>query len=431
MEQGRVVRPLGAFERTIDFYTHRNPVQFSLVAELDHRVSARTLASALAALRDRHPLLGVAVDRTAPEAVFRACEGAIPHETAADGTPWQSVVAVEQTRPIPPEPGPLARAVLVPRESGCAVVLTFAHQIADGVGGLRALLDLVAALGGEELARGDVPQAQEELLARVGTAADSGETATGTPADSGETATSTPAEDDERMSAVGELVPFSGRRPHVDALALDQGLTARLVRRCRQERTSVHAALCAAATVVLHRRGREFVRVLSPVDLRRAAGLPDEVVVRFAGARTGSATHGVEGFWTLSRRTRASLSRQRTPAALAAGAAALAAHPPSGSGDAEAMMTAATAADLQITNLGVAHPSRQGPCALSALWGPAQITQLRGEHVLGVVTVGGRLRMTELTHDPVPGLVPEMGAVLAEACAESPRGLPDDEGERD
>jgi hypothetical protein len=141
MSQGRIVRPLGTFERAIDFYVQRNPVRFSLVAEMDRRVSASTLALALAALRDRHPLLRVAVDRAASEAVFRACEGAIPFEVAADGTPWRSVVAVEQMRPIPPTPGPLARAVLIPRESGCAVVLTFAHQIADGVGGLRALLD--------------------------------------------------------------------------------------------------------------------------------------------------------------------------------------------------------------------------------------------------------------------------------------------------
>ena len=104
--------------------------------------------------------------------------------------------------------------------------------------------------------------------------------------------------------------------------------------------------------------------------------------------------------------------------ALKAGSAALAGQPPASGGDAEAMMTAATAADIQITNLGVADRDGQATGTLSALWGPAQITQLRGEHVLGVVTAGGRLRMTELTHDPVAGLVAEMGAVLAEACAE-------------
>ncbi|MGV9853019.1 phthiocerol/phthiodiolone dimycocerosyl transferase family protein [Streptomyces sp. NPDC003442] len=439
MSQGRVVRPLGVCERTIDFYMHRNPLQFSLVAEMDRPVPAGVLASALATLQDRHPLLGVAVDRAAPEAVYRVSEGAIPLEVAADGTPWQSVVAAEQTRPIPPAPGPLARAVLVPQEPGCAIVLTFAHQITDGVGGLRALLDLVAALDGEELTPpGDVPHVQEDLLARLGGAARlDGAAHLGGAADAGDATADPPLDDDERMSAVGELTPFSGRTPHVDTLALDRGLTTRLVRRCRQEGTSVHAALCAAATVVFHRRGREFVRVLTPVDLRRAVGLPDEVVNRFTGVRTGSAAHDAKDFWAFSRRTRASLALQRTPAALQAGAAALAQHAPSSPGDAEAMMSAATAADIQITNLGVAYPSgqspgrqspgrqnpsRQSPSGLSALWGPAQITQLRGEHILGVVTVGGRLRMTELTHDPVAGLVPEIGAVLAEACAESPHG---------
>jgi hypothetical protein len=422
--RGRIVRPLGAFERTIDLYMHHNPVQFSLVAELDRRESRATLVPALAALQDRHPLLAVAVDRAGPEAVFRVSEGAIPLQVVADGTPWQAVVAAEQTRPIPPTPGPLVRAVLVPGEPGpSAVVLTFAHQIADGVGGLRALLDLVAALGGEDLARGGVPGTQEDLLSRTGR-----EAGDGGAADGGAAAPGTPPEEDARMDAVGELVPFSGRVPHVDALALGEGLTERLVHRCRLERTSVHAALCAAAATVLHREGREFVRVLSPMDLRRAVGLPDEVAVRFAGARTASTADEAKDFWALARRTGGSLARLRAPNALRAGAEAVAEHPPGSSGDAEAMMAAATAADIQITNLGVAgvsggaHPGGQSLAALSALWGPAQTTQLRGEHVLGVVTVGGRLRMTELTRDPVAGLVPRMGAVLAEACAEPIRG---------
>ncbi|MFS7874603.1 hypothetical protein ACEYXF_14915 [Streptomyces asiaticus] len=44
MRQGRVVRPLGASERTIDFYIHRNALQLSLVAEMDRPVSASVLA---------------------------------------------------------------------------------------------------------------------------------------------------------------------------------------------------------------------------------------------------------------------------------------------------------------------------------------------------------------------------------------------------
>lgn len=405
---GEPVRTLGAFERTIDFYMRRNPVQFSLVAEVAHPVTAPALTAALGRLQQAHPLLRVAVDRSGPQAVFREAEGAIPVETAADGTPWQSVVAAEQTRPIPATPGPLVRAVLLPHGAHCQIVLTFAHQITDGTGALRALLDLVAALDGAELPAGGVPAAQEELLARL-------EAPAAVPAPGA------PAEGDERMDAPGELVAFAGRTPHVDALALDPELTERLVRRSRLEHTSVHAALCAAAAVVFHRRGREFVRVLSPVDLRRAAGLADDVVVRFAGARTGSTADEAKDFWTLARSTHAALSGQRAPDALQAGSAALAAHAPANGSEAESMMTAATAADIQITNLGAVDPGRQHLSAVSALWGPAQITQLSGEHILGVVTAGGQLRMTELTHDPVAALLPELAAVLAEECAPAVR----------
>lgn len=409
--KGGTLRPLGAFERTIDLYMRRNPVQFSFVAELNRPVRATALATALAQLQDRHPLLRAQVEQDGPQAVFRTSPGTIPVTTAPGGTPWQAVLAQEQTRPIPAAPGPLARAVLVPRDGACALVLTFAHQIADGVGGLQALLDLVAALAGEELAPSGVPGAQEDLLAALPPVPD-------TPLEGA--ADDAPPAGDPRMDAPGELTPFTGRLPHVDTLALDRGLTTRLVRRCRTESTSVHAALCAAATVVLHRAGRPYVRVLSPVDLRRSAGLPEEVVVRFAAARTGSDARELPGFWTLARRTRDSLLAQRAPQFLVAGAAALAAHAPGGTGEAEAMMAAATAADIQITNVGVARPGPAASGLLSALWGPAQTTQLSGEHLLGVVTVADRLRLTECTHDPVPGFVPQLAAVLAASCEDTP-----------
>ncbi|GAA4823184.1 peptide synthetase [Streptomyces ziwulingensis] len=407
---GAPVRSLGAFERAIDLYMWRNPVQFSLVAEVGHSLAEAELKTGLARLQDLHPLLRVAVDRDGPAAVYRETDGLITVGTAAPGTPWQAVVIHEQTRPIPAHPGPLARAVLIPAAEGCSLVLTFAHQITDGTGALRVLLDLLAVLDSDgdvpKRAPSGVPQAQEDLLARLEAAPDTGDAEAGPS-----------AEDDERMHAAGELRPFSGRPPHVDALALDRDLTARLVARCRTEEVSVHAALCAAACTVFHRGGRDFVRVLSPVDLRRAAGLPDDVANRFAGARTASTADDAKDFWALARHHHQGLARQRTPGVLRTGSAVLVQHPPTTPEEAEAMMAAVTAADIQITNLGAAGPDAAG-LGVSALWGPAQITQLRGEHVLGVVTVGGRLRMTELTHDPVPALVPGMAAVLAQACAE-------------
>ncbi|MFF9579631.1 peptide synthetase [Streptomyces rubiginosohelvolus] len=401
------MRELGAFERTIDLYMHRNPVQFSLVAEFDREVSEPALVRALGRVQKRHPLLRVSVDRRGRRARYRRAEGRISVESAAAGTPWQAIVADEQTRPIAPEPGPLARAVLVPGETGSVVVVTFAHQITDGSGAVRVLTDLVTALDGggaseEEPSWHVVPPCQEDLLSAL---------------DTTRAEIDTPQE--SHADAPGELTPFSARTPHVSSLALPDGLTARLVGRCRDENVSVHAALCAAACTVFHREGRDRVRVLSPVDLRRAAGLPDGVANRFAGARTVSEKAEAGDFWGLARRHHRALERQRTPYVLKAGAQALVQQPPTTPEEAEAMMAAVTAADIQITNLGAVETSANGRSGPVAVWGPAQTTQLRGEHVLGVVTVGGRLRMTELTHDPVAVLLPAMASVLAQQCAAS------------
>lgn len=178
------------------------------------------------------------------------------------------------------------------------------------------------------------------------------------------------------MNAPGELTPYTARAPHVSALALQGGLTARLVTRCRAENVSVHAALCAAASTVFHRAGRRQVRVLSPIDLRRAAGLPDAVANRFAGARTESQASQAEHFWELARHHHQDLEHQRTPQMLKAGSEALAQQAPVTSEEAEAMMTVATAADIQITNLGVVQASEHNRTCLTAVWGPAQTTQL-------------------------------------------------------
>ncbi|MFE8910502.1 peptide synthetase [Streptomyces globisporus] len=401
------VRELGAFERTIDLYMQRNPVQFSLVAEIDRKVSEQTLARALQTVQAQHPLLRVSVDRRAPQARYRWADDPIRIEAATEGTPWQAVVAGEQTRPIAQEPGPLVRTVLIPAETGSVIVLTFAHQITDGTGGMRVVADLVAVLDGVEGVEGvkrpnsgwDVPPSQETLLQALDAAAPPAE----------------PSQD-ELMNPPGELTRFSGRTPHVSALALQRGLTARLIRRCRAESVSVHAALCAAASAVFHRAGRTRVRVLSPIDLRRAAGLPDAVANRFAGARTVSEASQAGDFWELARHHHKALERQRAPQVLKTGSEALTQQPPTTPEEAEAMMTAATAADIQITNLGVWPTPAHDRTCLTALWGPAQTTQLRGEHVLGVATHKGRLRMTELTHAPVAVLLPDMATVLAQQC---------------
>lgn len=150
----------------------RNPVQFSLTAELTRDVCEEELTQALHHLQRVHPLLAAEVDRTdhddhrAAGAVFRHAAGAIPVRVDRDTT-WQREAAVEQTEPIEPASGPLARAVLIPAGNGrvgATVVVTFAHQISDGSGAVRAIQDLATIITRSLVAPSGLPAAQEELL---------------------------------------------------------------------------------------------------------------------------------------------------------------------------------------------------------------------------------------------------------------------------
>ncbi|MDQ2738315.1 MAG: hypothetical protein M3Y35_06810, partial [Actinomycetota bacterium] len=118
-------------------------------------------------------------------------------------------------------------------------------------------------------------------------------------------------------------------------------------------------------------------------------------------------------FWTLARDASRQLDTARRPQALRAAALGLAAFAPTTPEAAETAMLAATGADIEITNLGVA---RFEGSTVTALWGPTMTTQVDGEQIFGVVTQGGVLRMVNTTRTPLDGLVTHIGELLTFAC---------------
>ena len=414
----RFLRPLGEFERVIDLYMHCNPVQFSLTAEFARDVPELELRQAFQELQRIHPLLTAEVDRrdkndprtTSP--MFRHTTETIPIRVASDTT-WQREAATEQTKPIEPAPGPLVRAVLIPSGNGHAgstVVVTFAHQITDGRGALRAFEDLTAILNGAKLTPMRLPAAQEDLLTNLAptSAPDKDTTQRGAALEQQGA--------DIVASPPGRLRPFDGSLPTVQSGELGGEGTRRLLERSREESCTVQAALCAAAASVLFKQGkRDRVRINVPIDLRRAVGLDDEVVVRFSATTVVLDPSEETGFWELSRSASAQLGAARHPDTVRASALTLAQLAPTTADEAEEAMLAATTADIEITNLGVTRASTLGQ-EVHALWGPAMTTQVAGEQILGVVTHGDVLRMVNVTHDPIANLVGNIRSELENAC---------------
>jgi hypothetical protein len=383
VESHQLLRPLGAFEHIIDLYISRNPVQFSLVAELRSAVSAGQLQRALALLQQTHPLLAAGIDRAGERPVFRRSTEPIPVREVRTGD-WRRAAAEEQTRPIDATGSPLARATLLSGDRGSVIILTFSHQITDGRGALRAVHDLLAILSGRSLASWPVPLDQERLLAHLGPAIPPVEH---TPSAATDT-------------VVAPTRPFDATAPNIEVADLDRATTERLRANARTNGSTVQGALCAAAAqIITAHTGADSIRINVPIDLRTALNLEDEVVNRFTATTVALRASVQTAFWPLAQDATAQLRAARHTARNAA--LGLASLRPADAMEAEAAMLAATTADLEITNLGTSEPNTS---SAAAIWGPTMTTQVRDERILGVITHAGSLRLVLTTHGDPTGL---------------------------
>jgi len=418
-EPSRVLRPLGAFEQVFHLYIQHNPTHFCIpirVAGPADAVSAEQLASALTGLQTVHPQLaaaivdGAAEDGRARTAEFHRSEASAPLAVVPAGTRWEDVIADEQTRRFDAEHGPLWRATLIPAETGAGpdgqtvgIVLTFDHRSTDGVGGIRAVLDLVRLLDGQHLDPEPVPVAQEELLHELAAG----------PQD----APPPPRPGDPRLTAPGELRPFDAVRPEVTSRSLDQRATAALIAAARAHGTSVQGALCAAASQVLAGAGRDYIRINTPIDLRRNLGLPEAVALRLMPSLAGRPAEETTDFWALARAVADDLLPLRSLQGILAVSGAVESTVPADADGADTWMLAVSSLDMMVTNLGVVEAPATSTVRLVDIGGLGMSIRMAGEQILGAVTFGGSLRMTNVAHDPVPGLLDLIAAVLLQASA--------------
>lgn len=404
-----LVRPIGATERLFYRYSEANPTHFLLVAEFDTNLAENPLHSALAAIQRRHPLLAVHVhDHPVSRLGFYRRDAVAPIPLAvrpATGASWQTVAADELSRPFDRSAAPLIRATLLRSPSASTLLLTFDHTIADGISSVRVLEDLVAALNDKPLLPRPIPQPLEDLLIQNVRSSDLG---------SG-------ADRDARMAEPSTLRTFDGTRPRVYAVSLPRDDTARLVRRCRDELTTVHAALLVAASSVRGRmHGESFVRSLSPIDVRKLIGDPDDCAIRFSCTTAGLPTTDNQPFWSRARTMTRELTAARSAAGVLAASAALSQAISAGAdrADAEDVFTRQLPWELLMTNLGRQQIARTGPLHPTALWGPIVQSQTAGEYVTGIVTYERRMRLVAVGYQPTGYFLDGIVAALAEAVRE-------------
>jgi NRPS condensation-like uncharacterized protein len=415
---GALVRPLGAFERMYQRRQQKSTMHFCMVAVLADDLDPFTLAAALRAVQQRHPLLNVHVEdhpQTGLGFYRPAYVPPIPINViyAEAGRSWRDVVAAELTRPFDTSCAPMMRVVL--QRSGpstpAAIVLTVDHAIADGLSAGNILRDLFAALNDCELQALPVPPSQEEL---IGALRDGQPAAVQAANDQPQTV------QPDWLSTPSGIRPFDGAAPHICTVCFGKDLTGRLVARARAERTTVHSALVSAMTQVLIESGRnEYVRMTTAIDFRSHIGVHDDVCLYFTATRTAFTREQLTDLWDMARTVGDQLAAARSLPALLAVSAAVEQFIPADATtqDAEDFMLGGLSFEAFASNLGVLDMGAPGAVRPVAIWGPAILIQVHGELSTGICTFNGQLRMITASYHPFPGYLDRVRDVLDAACS--------------
>jgi len=404
------IRPLGCGERFFHLYSLAFPVHFCLVAEIEGTLDSARFAAALDQVRRRHSALRVCiVDDAETGPAFHRIDDPIELHTApvAATADWRAVVEGELNLPFDAVRGPLMRAMALWAPDGASIVLTFHHAAMDALSGTRVLHDVMRALAGESLEVLPPCPPVEEMIAGF---------APGLPFVKGVSRA-------ETSSKAGAPVALAPDRfmANVAIMEWDKEETARLLRSCKVNGTTVHGAICAAASRHLPASEANVVRMHCPVDLgrimkREAAGCG----VFIAAGIVEIATTRRRTLWDDARDIVHRLRTVRSPAAVAGMLQWIAAEipPTAGKENVAALFASLPQSSAVISNLGVLPLAVEyGSLKLKAVWGPALLTNLpANRQTIGVSTFAGQLRMVHQSYEPISGLLEAIRETLLTAC---------------
>jgi hypothetical protein len=404
------VRALGPLERLFWLLDQASSAHFSLVAEVEGTSAVADWRAAIDHVQRRHPFLSVCIDTDeGSDPYFRHIpDKRIPIRVVyadASQPQWLAELERELGTPFDPASAPLVRAVLLHEPDRAALILTGHHSIADALSLSFVIRDILLELSGTRLEPLGATPSVESLVDSIEVDGPAGQ-----------------AKETVRVPpSVAHL--RRGIRPHVRALALTAGLTARLRERARQEKTTVHGALSAAVAIAGTKAVADWkengVRILSPVDVRKVVGAGESCGVFFGGVgvllRAGAQTD----FWELARAARNGVADAQTAAGAKEFFAGLrqAVSPELNPETAWKVAEHGFAHDVLLSNLGdLRYGTSFGRFKLEAMWGPPVIGGMEGGITVGVATANGSLRLLQGSHAPAPFVLEEMERALTAAC---------------
>lgn len=309
-------RKLGSSEYVTWLSDQVGSLNFITVARLSGSVDETILQKALDVLCQRHPLLKTRIDIEEDYPVFVSDN--VPHiplrtEPRRSDDHWISETEKEMNNLFSWSEGPLVRVVLLKGADVSDILVTFHHTIGEAVSGIYFVYHLLTAV--EHLTKGDTPEIHvlperppvEELLPSTARNI-RGLVKTGVLIS--KQVASILVQHPQKLPKDGDLFA-ENRRARFIHHAFSPEETESLIKQCREQKTTVHGALCAAvlqaaANQVCSSEDKPVtIGCMSAVDLRPFLNPPiGEEIGFFVSMVITAHRVGTDTFWDVARDVR-------------------------------------------------------------------------------------------------------------------------------
>ena len=403
-------RLLGASEK-IFWLNEQDATQVAIMAQIKGKFSVEQLNLALTQVQQQHLLLRVriALDE-AQNPWFVEDTSNIPLRVVPrkGEQHWQKELEQELGQPFVSHQAPLVRVALIHSTDVSELIITSHHSISDGASKLLLIRDIVRALATPETSISSqslpiIPAMEDLILGQVDENLLSLNSKNQKTSWQQKSSLSTKLTESPTQFSNATVEQTSQILPDIHFAALSPEKTSLLISRCRQEQTTVHAAICSAFLVAIANQNpsekQQAIECFSAINIREH--LRPVVEEQFGYYAHGKATLQTltpnASLWEVARSFKDRLNQEITPKKVFEDILRkqewLSTNP-----DLTQFQQAISEnldRTLIVSNLGrVTFSPQFGQLQVQAIYGPIGIPPGRNQWVVGAVTVGKQLFLT-------------------------------------
>jgi NRPS condensation-like uncharacterized protein len=401
------LRDLDGFEEYIWLMEHNTNLSHSIVFEVHGATTTKQWRGALSAVQTRHPLLSASIRKIPGQRpFFEKVHGSSIPLRIVPLTDWlvlEEEMESELAQSFGNGSGPLTRATLFHAQDRSVILFATHHSSLDGKSHLLLVQDLMAAMAGEAL---DEPLELQPGMGQL----------LGLPA---------PAPYVKKLAG-RSVASEDGTRVELPKIRvqhrqLGEKETVALLRRAKEENTTVHAALVTALALAGKRYSKAWelgpIRCMSPIDMRRTLMIPDAAGLLISAHSGHVPLSEGASFWDIAR----AVKEDMLPAQSLDGARYLLGSFSSMVAEEHGALdlyrfvrTAPSRYELMVTNYASYKVRTEyGNLKIENLFtGSAAVSDIQK---VSVITTNGKLGMTLVARDLFPTLLEDAREILVHA----------------